>query len=177
MLIIHHVDVTIAMSDLIVLAFDTMDGAKNVRDKLYDLQKQELIQLDDAAVVVRKENGKTKVDQAVSLVGTGALGGAFWGMLIGLLFLAPWLGLAVGAVTGALSGTFADFGIDDEFITEVGDPIEPGHSALFLLVRDVQSERVIEDIESYAPKVLRTNLSPEQEDALREAFGAEETAA
>ncbi len=165
------------MSSLIVLAFETMEGARDTRDKLYDLQKQELITLDDAAIVVRKEDGKVKVDQAVSLVGTGALGGAFWGMLIGLLFLAPWLGMAVGAVTGALSGKFADFGIDDDFIKEVGDTIEPGHSALFLLVRDVQTERVIDDLESYAPTVLRTNLSPQQEDALREAFGAEETAA
>ncbi|WP_191965923.1 MULTISPECIES: DUF1269 domain-containing protein [Haloferax] len=154
-----------------------MEGAKGARDKLYDLQKQELIKLDDAAIVVRKENGKTKVDQAVSLVGTGALGGAFWGMLIGLLFLAPWLGLAVGAVTGALSGKFADYGIDDDFIKEVGDTIEPGHSALFLLVRESQSERVVPELEALAPKVLQTNLSPEQEDALREAFGQEPTAA
>ncbi|KAB1189897.1 DUF1269 domain-containing protein [Haloferax sp. MBLA0076] len=165
------------MSSLVVLAFDTMEGAKGARDKLYDLQKQELIKLDDAAIVVRKENGKTKVDQAVSLVGTGALGGAFWGMLIGLLFLAPWLGLAVGAVTGALSGKFADYGIDDDFIKEVGDTIEPGHSALFLLVRESQSERVVPELEALAPKVLQTNLSPEQEDALREAFGQEPTAA
>ncbi|KAB1185168.1 MULTISPECIES: DUF1269 domain-containing protein [Haloferax] len=164
-------------SSLIVLAFDTLEGAKEARDELYDLQKQELIQLDDAAVVVRKENGKVKVDQAVSLVGTGALGGAFWGMLIGLLFLAPWLGLAVGAVTGALSGKFADYGIDDDFIKEVGDTIEPGHSALFLLVRSAQGERVVPELESLAPKVLRTNLSPEQEDQLREAFGQEPTAA
>ncbi|WP_191967167.1 MULTISPECIES: DUF1269 domain-containing protein [Haloferax] len=154
-----------------------MTGAKDARDKLYDLQKQELLTLDDAAVVVRKEDGKVKVDQAVSLVGTGALGGAFWGMLIGLLFLAPWLGMAIGAVTGALSGKFADFGIDDDFIKEVGDTIEPGHSALFLLVRDVQTERVIDELESFAPNVIRTNLSPQQEDALREAFGAEGTPA
>lgn len=165
------------MSSLVVLAFETMDGAKNARDRLYDLQKQELIKLDDAAVVVRKEDGKVKVDQAVSLVGTGALGGAFWGMLIGLLFLAPWLGMAIGAVTGALSGKFADFGINDEFIKEVSDTIEPGHSALFLLVRDSQSERVVPELESLAPTVLQTNLSPEQEDRLREAFGQEPTAA
>ncbi|WP_416841730.1 DUF1269 domain-containing protein [Haloferax sp. DFSO52] len=154
-----------------------MEGAKEARDELYNLQKQELITLDDAAIVVRKPNGKVKVDQATSLVGTGALGGAFWGMLIGLLFLAPWLGMAVGAVTGALSGKFADYGIDDDFIKEVGDTIQPGHSALFLLVREAQGERVVEDMERFAPKVLQTNLSPEQEDQLREAFGQEPTAA
>jgi uncharacterized membrane protein len=162
-----------AMSSLVVLAFDTMDGAANVRDKLYELQKQELLKLEDAAVVVRKEDGKVKVDQAVSLVGAGALGGAFWGMLIGLFFFAPWLGMAIGAVTGAISGKFSDIGIDDEFIKSVSESIEPGNSAVFLLVRDVQQERVMEEIEGYAPTVLRTNLSPEQEENLREAFGAE----
>ncbi|EJN57618.1 DUF1269 domain-containing protein [Halogranum rubrum] len=150
-----------------------MTGAKDVRDKLYELQKEELIKLEDAAVVVRDEDGKVKVDQAVGLVGSGALGGAFWGMLIGLLFWAPWLGMAIGAVTGAISGKFADIGIDDDFIESVSESIGPGNSAIFLLIRDVQKERVMEEIEGYAPTVLRTNLSPEQEENLREAFGTE----
>ncbi|WP_410767357.1 DUF1269 domain-containing protein [Haloferax sp. DFSO60] len=154
-----------------------MDGAKDVRDKLFDLQKQELIQLEDAAVVVRKPDGKVKVNQATSLVGSGALGGAFWGMLIGILFFMPWLGMAVGAVTGAIAGKHTDIGIDDKFIKEVGDTVEPGHSALFLLIRDVQEERIIDEIESYAPKVIKTNLSPADEAKLREAFGSESTAA
>ena len=92
------------MSDLIVLAFDSEDGALQLRDKLLSLQKKMLIQLEDAAVVVRRQDGKVKVKQLHSLVGAGALGGAFWGMLIGLIFWMPWLGLAVGAAGVACSG-------------------------------------------------------------------------
>ncbi|MFN2190592.1 MAG: DUF1269 domain-containing protein, partial [Candidatus Promineifilaceae bacterium] len=86
------------MSDLFVLAFETESGASEMLETIGRLQKQELITLEDAAIVVRPENGKPKVKQAQSLVGAGALGGAFWGMLIGLLFFAPWLGLVAGAV-------------------------------------------------------------------------------
>ncbi len=121
------------MSELIVFAFDNETGAAELRDEMKELQKQHLLTLEDAAVVVRKPDGKAKVNQAVSLVGAGALGGSFWGLLIGLLFLAPWLGLAIGAATGAIAGKFTDVGIDDKFIEEVGKTIEPGHSALFLL--------------------------------------------
>ena len=162
------------MKSLVVLAFDSKTGASDARDKLYELQKEELIALEDAAVVVRKENGKAKVKQAHSLVGTGALGGAFWGMLIGLLFLAPWLGAAVGAATGALGGKYTDVGVDDEFIKEVGDTVEPGHSALFLLVTQVQVERVVEELSAFNPTVLQTNLSTEDEEKLRDTFAAEE---
>ena len=120
------------MSELIVFAFKTQTGAEEMRDALGKMQKEHLIELEDAAVVVRKEDGKTKVKQATSLVGAGALGGAFWGMLIGLLFFMPWLGLAAGALGGAIGGKFNDIGVDDKFIKEVGSTIEPGQSALFL---------------------------------------------
>lgn len=161
------------MKKLIVLAFDNETGASEVRDKLFELQKQELITMEDAAVVVRNEEGKTDVKQAQSLVGAGALGGAFWGLLIGLIFLAPVLGMAVGAVSGALGGKFSDIGIDDAFIKEVGEKIAPGESALFMLVSDVQRDRVIEELEPYDPEVLETNLSPEDEEKLRHHFAAE----
>ena len=90
------------MSELVVVAFDNATEADALMDKLAKLEKQHLVSLDDAAVVVRKADGKVKVKQAQSLVGAGAVGGAFWGMLIGLLFLAPWLGMAIGALSGAL---------------------------------------------------------------------------
>jgi uncharacterized membrane protein len=160
------------MSDLFVFAFDTETGAGEMRDALARLQKEHLITLEDAAVVVRNQDGKAKVKQAVNLVGAGAWGGAFWGMLIGLLFFAPWLGLAVGAITGAISGKFTDIGVDDKFIKEVGETIEPGHSALFLLVRDVTPDKVLERLEGFNPTVLQTSLSKEDEQKLREAFSA-----
>jgi uncharacterized membrane protein len=160
------------VSTLVVLAFPTQNGAQEVLGVVGDLQRQQLITLDDAATVTRGGDGKPKVKQASSLVGAGAWGGAFWGMLIGLLFFMPWLGLAVGAVTGALAGKFTDIGIDDNFIREVGQKIQPGTSALFLLVRQATMDRVLEALKPYNPEVLQTSLSAEQEARLREAFGA-----
>ncbi|WP_276282709.1 DUF1269 domain-containing protein [Halorussus caseinilyticus] len=162
------------MSELVVLSFDGKDSAFEARDRLIELQKEQLVTLKDAAVVVRNEDGGVDVKQAQSLVGAGALGGAFWGMLVGLLFWMPWLGLAIGTITGAISGKYADYGIDDNFIREVGDTIEPGDSALFLLVEDVVADRVIEEMKQFDPEVVRTNLSGDEERNLRDAFAAEE---
>ena len=162
------------MSDLVVVAFDNESGAAEMGSAIQRLQKQELIKLDDAATVIRKGDGKPKVKQAQSLVGAGALGGAFWGLLIGLLFFAPWLGLAAGAIGGALAGKFTDIGIDDKFIKEVGNTIEPGHSALFLLIADWTEDKVLEDLEQFDATVLRTSLSQEDEEKLKEHFGPQE---
>ena len=162
------------MSELVEFAFGNEIGAEEMRDSLGGLQKQQLIALEDAAVVVRRQDGKVKVKQAVSLVGAGALGGAFWGMLIGLLFWAPWLGLAIGAAAGALGGAMGDYGVDDGFIKEVGATIEPGHSALFLLIRDWTEDKVLDELTKFDAKVLRTSLSKEDEAKLKAAFGAEE---
>jgi uncharacterized membrane protein len=162
------------MTEMIVLAFSTEGGAKEALGVLSHLQKQELIKLSDAATIVRKADGKVKVKQAVDLVGAGALGGAFWGMLIGLIFLVPWLGLAIGAISGAIAGRFSDIGIDDKFIKEVGTTVEPGHSALFLLVERMTEDRVLPELQKFHPTVLRTNLSAEDEEKLKAAFGASE---
>ena len=162
------------MSDLIVLAFDNEASAFQMRDKLLSLQKQQLITLSDAAIVIRDKKGKPKVKQLHSLVGSGALGGAFWGMLIGLLFFAPWLGMAAGALGGALGGKMTDIGVDDNFIKEVGKTIEPGHAALFLLVEKVTADKVLPELSSFDAKVIQTSLTNEQEAKLREAFGASE---
>jgi uncharacterized membrane protein len=162
------------MSELIVLAFKDETGATEVLDKINSLQKQQLITISDAATVVRKPDGKVKVKQAVSLVGAGALGGAFWGMLIGLLFWMPWLGLAIGAATGALSGKLSDYGIDDNFIKEVSEKVEPGHSALFLMVEKATPDKVMDELKGYDAEVLQTSLSTEDEEKLKAAFGAGE---
>jgi uncharacterized membrane protein len=132
------------------------------------------VTLDDAAVVVRRPDGKVKVKQAVSLVGAGAMGGAFWGMLIGLLFWMPWLGIAVGAVSGALGGALSDYGVDDEFVKEVGNTIQPGHSALFLLIREATPDRLMDELKQFNGKILQTSLSHEAEAKLKEAFGVYE---
>ena len=162
------------MANLIVFAFDNETEAERMRDKLVDMQKQQIITLQDAAVVIRREDGKVKVKQAQSLVGAGALGGSFWGLLIGLLFWAPWLGLAIGAATGAIAGGMTDVGVDDKFIKEVGENIEPGHSALFLLVTDSTPDKVLDGLSDFNPKVYQTSLSEEDEAKLRAAFGEED---
>lgn len=162
------------MADLIVLAFDNENGALQMRDKLFQLQKQHLIMLADAAVVIRKPDGNVKVKQAVSLVGAGALGGAFWGLLIGMIFWMPWLGMAMGALSGAVGGKFRDIGVDDKFIKEVGRTIEPGHSALFLLVVSATEDKVLEELKDYNATVLRTSLSKDDEAKLRATFASED---
>ena len=160
------------MSDLVVLAFKTEDGALQMRDKLMALQKQQLIALEDAAVVIRRQDGKVKVKQAVSLVGSGALGGAFWGMLIGLLFFMPWLGMAAGALGGAIGGKFTDIGVDDKFIKEVGNTIEPGNSALFLLVASATTDKLADELKGTEATVIQTSLSKEAEAKLHDFFAA-----
>ena len=162
------------MSELVVVAFDNEAGAAEMRDALVELQKQQLVILDDAAVVARKPDGKVKVKQAANLVGSGALGGAFWGMLIGLLFWVPWLGLAMGALSGALGGALSDYGVDDGFVKEVGNTIQPGHSALFLLIREATPDKLMDELRQFNGKILQTSLSKEAEAKLKEAFGVYE---
>jgi uncharacterized membrane protein len=162
------------MSELIVLAFKTESGAHEISESIQYLQQAQLIKLTDAATVIRRPDGKVKVKQAMNLVGVGALGGAFWGMFIGLLFFMPWLGLAVGAVTGAISGKLTDYGIDDDFIKEVGEQVEPGGSALFLLVDEWAEDKVLEGLGEFNAQVIRTSLSKDDEEKLKAAFGASE---
>jgi uncharacterized membrane protein len=165
------------MAELIVLAFGDEDGAMRMRDKLLEIREQRMLQLADAAVVIRSQDGKVKVKQLTELVGSGALGGSFWGVLIGLLLAAPWLGLAVGAVAGAVISSLADYGVDDKFIKEVGNTIQPGHSALFLLIHRANLEKLMPRLQDFHPTVLQTSLSEEDEAKLRQAFGPEESEA
>jgi len=162
------------MSELIVFAFPTETDASEMDETIHYLMKEELIALKDAAVVIRKPDGKIKVKQATNLVGVGAFGGAFWGMLIGLLFWAPWLGLAIGAVAGAISGAMSDYGINDDFIKEVGATIKPGDSALFLLISKWTEDKVLERLKKFNATIVRTSLSKEDEQKLKAAFGAGE---
>ena len=166
------------MSDLVVLAFDSQQGASNMIREVDKMQKMQILQLEDAAVVVRDPEGKVKVKQENSLVGAGAFGGAFWGMLIGLLFWMPFLGLAIGAITGALSAKFADIGIDDKFIKSTSEQIKPGTSALFLMIRERTPDRVLDEVRGWpGVTILQTSLSKDAEEKLREAFATDSRAA
>ncbi|HTP01051.1 MAG TPA: DUF1269 domain-containing protein [Anaerolineales bacterium] len=161
------------MSGLLVVACSDEDGADRVLADLPSLESRHLIAIDDAATVVRKADGRIRVRQITSLDGSGALGGVFWGILMGMVFFMPWIGLAVGSVRGVLAGRLDDYGISESFIKEVGAAIGPGHSALFLLVSSVTEDKIIKTLAAYRATLLRQNLSQEDESTLRDAFGAE----
>ena len=159
------------MQRLTVWRFDTPSGADDAVKTLQSLTQQEVIKVHDAAVVSwEADKKKPKTRQLQNLAGSGALGGAFWGLLFGLIFFVPLLGLAIGAAAGALSGSLADIGIDDRFIDQARDQVTPGTSALFLLSSDAVVDRVKEAFAGQRPELLFTNMSDEQENALREAF-------
>jgi uncharacterized membrane protein len=147
-------------------------------NKLTALQRDHLIDLEDACVVVRDQNGNVRLKQAVGLVGVGAASGGAWvalcGTLTGLLFLNPLAGLltgaAFGAGAGALSGALSDYGIDDEFIRSLGATIQPGSSALFVLVRRATLEKVLPELRPFGGTILTTSLSHEQEERLKTAL-------
>jgi uncharacterized membrane protein len=162
------------MATLTVLKFPTADGADTMIATLEGLQKQQLITIQDAAIVTW-ETGKKKpkTRQLNNLAGFGALNGAFWGMLFGLLFFIPVLGLAIGAAMGALMGSMADVGIDDKFIAEVRGQVTEGTSALFLLTSGAVQDRVTEAIKGQPFEIVSTNLSTEEEEKLKAAFAEE----
>jgi uncharacterized membrane protein len=154
------------MSDLIVIGFRDRYKADEVLLELRKLEREHLLDLEDAAILVRDNDGKVKVKQTQELVASGALGGALWGLLIGLIFVQPILGI-FGAAVGALSGALTDLGINDNFIRELGNTIEPGTSAIFVLVRKSTPDKVLEDLSKYEGKVIRTSLSHEDEAKLQ----------
>ena len=162
------------MATLSVLKFSTADGAQQVEGTLLALQKQHLIEVQDAAIVTWPQGRKQpKTQQLHSLTGQGALMGAFWGILFGLIFFVPFFGLAVGAALGALSGKFADYGIDDNFIQQTRAKVTEGTSALFLLTSGAVVDKVVEALKGQTFEILSTNLPKDKENELRAAFSAE----
>lgn len=160
------------MTTLTVWKFDTSTGAQEALNKLIELSKQHLIQINDAAVVSWAEGKKKpKTHNYGSLTGKGALSGAFWGMLFGLIFFVPFFGMAMGAAVGALTGKFADYGINDKFIKDVREQVTEGSSALFLMTSGAVQDRVAEAFEGVSAELIQSNLTGEQEAQLMEDFG------
>lgn len=173
------------MAELVAVGFDGPQEAERVLTELKRLQKEYLIDLEDAVIAIRPPDGEVKLKQSVNMVGAGAasggLTGAAWGTLVGLLFLNPLAGLAVGGLvgagTGALSGSLVDYGLDDNFIKSLAESLPPNSSALFLLVRKVQPEKVLAELSQFRGRVLRSSLSPEQEARLQAAISGHEAKA
>jgi len=158
------------VSDLVAVAYPDLDTAREVTSNIGEAQKAHLIELDDLVIVERRGNGKVKLHQP-SLAGAGAAGGALWGGLIGLIFFVPLFGMAVGAATGAASGALSDAGIDDAFMKDLGEKLQPGGAAVIALVRDANIEKLLADVKVHG-EVIQTSLGSESEEALREALAA-----
>jgi len=162
------------MSTLVAVVFNDETTAFDMRAKLAKMQEEYLIDLEDAVVVTRDQKGKTKLDQAVNLTTTGAVGGGFWGLLIGMIFLNPLLGVLIGAGAGALSGKLSDIGLNDRMLKDVGQSFKPGTSGLFVLIRRVTADKVLAGLKEFTGKgkVFQTSLSKDDENALREVLEA-----
>ena len=164
------------MADLIVIEYDDMHKAEEVRLKLQKMQRDYLVDLGDAVVAVKDENGKVKLNQIHNLTATGAVSGGFWGTLIGLIFLNPLLGMAAGAAAGAVSGALTDVGINNQFMKNIASGFNNGSSALFVLVRKVTPDKVLAELEGTGGKILQTSLTHEQEDKLQTALSTAKSA-
>ena len=159
------------MSNLVVIGFDDETTAFEMRAELAKMQKEYLIEMEDVVVVTKDENDKVKLHQAVNLTASGAVGGTFWGMLIGFLFLNPLAGAAVGAGAGALSGKLADIGINDQFMKDLGETFKPNTSALFVLVRKATPDKVLEGLKKFKGTVIQTSLTKDKEEELQKVLG------
>jgi uncharacterized membrane protein len=158
------------MSDLVFIAFPSEQKAEEVREKVLEMQKEYLIELGDAVVAVKDDKGRIKLNQLMNTTAAGAVSGALWGTLIGLIFLNPLLGTAIGAASGALGGSLTDVGINDQFMKEAAQTLQSGNAALFLLIRKITADKVLADLKGVGGTVMRTSFDHTKEEALRAAL-------
>jgi uncharacterized membrane protein len=160
------------MNDLLVIAFSSEQKAEEVRQKLFNMQKEYLIELGDAVVAVKQPDGQIKLNQLFNTTAIGGVSGMFWGALIGLIFMMPLAGAALGAASGAVSGALTDFGIEDKFMKDVAEVVPPGGAALFVLVRKMTTDKVLEGLKGVGGTVLRTSFDKSKDEAIRAALTA-----
>jgi uncharacterized membrane protein len=160
------------MATLVVIDYESEVKAEEVRLALLKMQKEYLIDLEDAVVVVRDAKGKVRLRQMHNLTAAGAASGGFWGALIGMLFLNPLFGFAIGAAAGAISGSLNDVGIDDNFMKELAQTLKPGTAALCILIRQMTQDKVLEELHKFGGTLIKTNLCHENEEKLRKGMAA-----
>jgi uncharacterized membrane protein len=158
------------MATLVVIDYDTEVKAEEVRLALLKMQKEYLIDLEDAVVVIRDQKGRVRLRQLYNLTAAGAISGGFWGALIGLIFLNPLFGMAIGAAAGAVAGALRDVGIDDNFMKELGQTLKPGTAALCVLIRQMTPDKVVDELKKFGGTLIKTNLCNENEAKLRAAL-------
>src|SRR5690349_7192365 len=171
-----HTDVpeSSPMANLIAIAYPDEATAREVLNTLARLQTEKSIELEDAVIVTRNQDGKVKLHQTSKTAAMGATGGALWGGLIGLIFLAPLLGMAVGAAAGGAAGALTDVGVDDKFLKELGTKLEPGGAALIVLVHRSTPDKVLPEIARFGGDVIQSSLDNDAEERLREVLAARE---
>jgi uncharacterized membrane protein len=156
--------------EMVVLGFKDMETADQAVNELEAMQKEALISIADWARVIRRPDGKVDIKQSTNTTAQGALGGTFWGLLFGLIFLVPIAGALMGAAMGALMGALTDVGLDDKMVKGLGEQIEPGTSALFVYVIQATGDKVTERMQRFQPEVLRSSLSHDAEEKLKQAL-------
>jgi uncharacterized membrane protein len=164
------------MSELVVIAFPSEAKAEEVRQKLLAMQQEYLIELGDAVIAVKDDKGQIKLNQLLNTTAAGAVSGTFWGTLIGLIFLMPLAGAALGAASGAIGGALTDVGINDKWMKDTAAAIQPGTAALFLLIRKVTADKVLERLKGEGGTVLKTSLDHTKEAALQQALAGVQAA-
>jgi uncharacterized membrane protein len=165
------------MSNLIAIAYPDRATAEEVLATLGRLQTERSIELEDAVIVTRNEDGKVKLHQTAKLAASGAAGGALWGGLIGLLFFAPLVGMAIGAASGGAAGALSDVGVDDRFLKDLGTKLEPGSAALIVLVHRSTPDKVLPEISGFGGEVIQSSLSDDAEAQLQATLASREVAA
>jgi len=163
------------MSDLIAIIYPSEAKAEEVRQRLFKLQKEYLITISDAVIAVKTEAGPVKLNQLVNTTAIGAASGSFWGLLIGVIFLNPILGVAIGAASGALGGALSDYGINDTFMKDLSASLQPGNAALFVLIKNMTADKVLREIQDAGGTVLKTSLDDTKERQLRDALAKAST--
>ena len=165
------------MADLIAIGYPDLTTADAAADEARRLAADLIIQPDAIAVIVRDEDGSYHVHTTHHMVGGGATWGMFWGFLFGLLFFIPVFGMAIGAGMGALMGKFAKTSIDKQFQDQVRGMLQPGTSALFLMLEKVTPDKAVDAMSKYGGTVLKTSLSKDDEKELQDALHGSGTAA
>jgi uncharacterized membrane protein len=173
---VHHIELEdTEMSDLVAIIYPSEAKAEEVRQRLFKLQKEYLITISDAVIAVKTEAGPVKLNQLVNTTAVGAMSGSFWGLLIGVIFLNPILGVALGAASGALGGALSDYGLDDAFMKELSGKLQPGNAALFVLIKNMTADKVLREIQDAGGTVLKTSLDDTKEQQLRDALAKAST--
>jgi len=158
------------VSELIAIAYEDVDTARTVADNVGEAVRQDLIDLEDMVVVEHDRGGRVRVHQP-SMAAVGAAGGALWGGVIGMLFLQPLLGAAIGAAAGGAAGALTDPGVDDDFLRELGEQLQPGTAALILLVKKAEADALLSRVR-IPGRVIQSSLTAEDQQRVQAALDA-----